>query len=548
MNSSTGQGNVPRRRNADHVPSIWDPQFIMSLTAPYTYEDEHAARLEVLKEDAKSLIAATSMEDPRDLLKLIDTIQRLGVAYHFEKEIKVALHLVHAYIPTDLYHTALQFRLLRGNGFSISSDVFNKFTDKDGKFMDNLREDVAGLLSLFEAAHLGIPGEDVLEEAKSFSRNHLNLLTGKLESNIAEQVRQSLDVPLHRRMVRSEARNFIEAYQRDSAKSSVLLELAKLDYNVLQATYLKELKELAEWWEDINFKEKLPFGRDRLIECHIVAVGSISNPQFSQGRKNAAKFCAIGTYVDDVYDNYGSIDELEKFIEALDRWDIKVMEELPEYMKVCYLALYNSVDEVVQDASKHLDLDVLPYVKDTWIAYCKGMLKEAQWNQSGYMPTFDEYLKNAWISIGALVLLTISYFGISESITEYLPHCIENWSTSELFYQTCLISRLVDDLMTSKAEMERGETVNSIRCYMIQHDVSEEEAQDDMEGLISYSWKKLNEMVVHNSYPLPMVKLAMDTAQCVHRIYKYGDFFATQTTQAKIDCVRKLLFESIPME
>ncbi|XP_017979756.1 PREDICTED: probable terpene synthase 9 [Theobroma cacao] len=227
--------------------------------------------------------------------------------------------------------------------------------------MDNVREDVMGLLSLFEAAHLGIPGENVLEEAKSFSRNHLNLLTGKLESNIAEQVQQSLDVPLHWRMARSEARNFIEAYQRDKAKSSVLLELAKLDYNVLQSIYLKEL---AEWWEDMNFKEKLPLSRDRLMESYVVAVGSISNPQFPKGRKNIAKFCATATCVDDVYDNYGSIDELEKFTEALGRWDIKAMEELPEYLKVCYLALYNSVDDVVQDASEHLDLEVLPYVKD----------------------------------------------------------------------------------------------------------------------------------------------------------------------------------------
>ena len=109
--------------------------------------------------------------------------------------------------------------------------------------MKNLREDVAGLLSLFEAAYLGIPGENILEEAKNFSTNHLKLLTGKLESDIAEQIEQSLEVPVHWRMARREA---IDSYQRDNAKSSVLLELAKLDYNLLQSIYLKELKELAE--------------------------------------------------------------------------------------------------------------------------------------------------------------------------------------------------------------------------------------------------------------------------------------------------------------
>ncbi|XWS10204.1 hypothetical protein CRYUN_Cryun39dG0055100 [Craigia yunnanensis] len=549
MNTSI-EGNVTQQKTVDFLPSIWDPQFIMSFTTPFTYDEKHGTKLEVLKREAKMLIASTSMKDGGDeLLKLIDTIQRLGIAYHFEKEIKEALHLLYEYIPTDLYHTALHFRLLRDNGFSINSDAtFNKFVDKDGKFMNNLREDVAGLLSLFETADLGIPGENILEEAKNFSTYHLKLLTGKLESDIAEQIEQSLEVPVHQRMASCEARNFIiDSYQRDNAKSSVLLELAKLDYNLLQSIYLKELKELAEWWKDLNLKEKLPFARDRLVECYVWALGSMPKPQFSKGRKNVAKIGIMETFVDDIYDVYGSIDELEKFTEALDRWDIKAVEELPEYMKVYYVALYNSVDGIALDASNDLGLDVLPYIKDNWIAYCRGMLKEARWKQSGYMPSFDEYLKNAWITIGVSVGLTISYFGIGDSITEFLPDCVENWSTSELFYRTSLIGRLLNDLTSSKIEMKRGKVVNSIQLYMIEHGVSEEEAQDHIKCLINYSWMKLNELVVRNSYPLRIVKLAMDMARCVHRMYKYDDFYGVQT-QANIDLVSKLLFEPIPME
>ena len=113
-----------------------------------------------------------------------------------------------------------------------------------------------------------------------------------------------------------------------------------------------------------------------------------------------------------------------------------------------------------------------------------------------------------------------------------------------IYYELTLICYF---LYLLKIEMERGKVVNSIQLYMIEHGVSEEEAQDHIKSLISYSWMKFNELVVRNSYPLRIVKLAMDMARCIQRIYKYDDFFRVQT-EANIDFVSKLLFEPIPME
>ena len=110
--------------------------------------------------------------------------------------------------------------------------------------MDGISQDIAGPLSLYEASHLGVEGEDDLEEARRFSTIHLKSQVGNLESDLADQVQQSLEVPLHWRMPRLEARNFIDIYQRCNTKNSALLELAKLDYNLVQSSYQKELKEL----------------------------------------------------------------------------------------------------------------------------------------------------------------------------------------------------------------------------------------------------------------------------------------------------------------
>ena len=107
--------------------------------------------------------------------------------------------------------------------------------------------DVAGLLSLYEASYLGMPGEDhVLEEAKDFSSKHLKSLLETIKDEVlAKQVKQSLEVPLHWKLPRIEARDFIDIYSSDNTRNLDLLELAKLDYNLVQSQHQRELKELA---------------------------------------------------------------------------------------------------------------------------------------------------------------------------------------------------------------------------------------------------------------------------------------------------------------
>lgn len=69
-----------------------------------------------------------SVGNSLEKLKLIDSIQRLGVSYHFETEIDQILeHIYTTYSillskesGENLYTTALLFRLLRQQGYQIS--------------------------------------------------------------------------------------------------------------------------------------------------------------------------------------------------------------------------------------------------------------------------------------------------------------------------------------------------------------------------------------------------------------------------------------------
>ena len=66
-----------------------------------------------------------------DRLELIDDLQRLGLGYHFEQEIKSALTKIYedpsyeTLERNDLHAAALRFRLLRQHGFNISQSVIS---------------------------------------------------------------------------------------------------------------------------------------------------------------------------------------------------------------------------------------------------------------------------------------------------------------------------------------------------------------------------------------------------------------------------------------
>ncbi|PHT55268.1 5-epiaristolochene synthase [Capsicum baccatum] len=69
---------------ADFSPSLWGDRFL-SFSIDNQVEQMYAQEIEVLKEETRSILLATGMK-LAETLNLIDVIERLGIAYHFEKE------------------------------------------------------------------------------------------------------------------------------------------------------------------------------------------------------------------------------------------------------------------------------------------------------------------------------------------------------------------------------------------------------------------------------------------------------------------------------
>ncbi|KAG6423353.1 hypothetical protein SASPL_113747 [Salvia splendens] len=216
--------------------------------------DSYSKTVEELKNDVRSLLTAPDTK-MIDTMNLIDTIERLGVSYHFQNEIEEILqryfHLntnYHDDEAYDLYTVSLHFRLFRQHGHPISSEIFGKWVDVDGKFKEGLKSDAKGLLSLYEASYLRTHGETILDDALALTTATLKSMAPNLGSPLKEQVVHALVQPLHFNILRVEARRFISVYEEEEEqKNETLMKLAKIDFNLLQDIHREELSETSRW-------------------------------------------------------------------------------------------------------------------------------------------------------------------------------------------------------------------------------------------------------------------------------------------------------------
>lgn len=82
----------------------------------------------------------------------------------------------------------------------------------------------------------------ILDDARDFTTKYLKENLEKIEGNITSLVTHALELPLHWRVPRVEAKWFIEVYEKRSGMNPTLIELAKLDFNMVQAIHLEDLK------------------------------------------------------------------------------------------------------------------------------------------------------------------------------------------------------------------------------------------------------------------------------------------------------------------
>ncbi|XP_042959907.1 myrcene synthase, chloroplastic-like [Carya illinoinensis] len=544
-NSNIDSTNIVRR-SANYHPTIWHYDYIQSLRSKYHVES-FTQKIGKLKEEVEMMFH--KVVEP---LELIDTLQRLGVSYHFKDEIRRILenkhnahHRVDVCKKQSLYATAVEFRLLRQQGYDVPQETFKSFINENGDFKECLCDDIEGILALYEASFHLREGESILEEARDFATKHLKeYMNQSKDQYLCMMVNHTLELPLHWRVTRLEARWFIDAYRSREDMNPTVLEFAELDFNMVQAVHQEDLKELSGWWRSTGLGD-LSFARDRVVENFLWATEALFEPQFGYERRMTARLGILVTVIDDVYDIYGTLKELELFTDAIERWDVNAVEQLPYYLQICFLSVHNTVNEMAFDILKEKGCNIIWYMKKAWADLCRSYMVEVNWFYNGYTPSLQEYFECGWITVGISNILVHCYFLITNPITEEALELLKEYPA--IIRLSTFIIRLEDDLGTSTDELKRGDNPKSIQCYMKDTGATEEDARHYMRSLISATWKTINgQRFATSPFSETFITIVVNMARVSQLLYQYGDGFGIEDRKTK-DNVQALFIHPIPI-
>ncbi|KAB1201253.1 (3S,6E)-nerolidol synthase 1 [Morella rubra] len=322
---------------------------------------------------------------------------------------------------------------------------------------------------------------------------------------------------------------------KDTALGKSTKELSE-DINGLMALY--EASQLSIEGEDIldeagNFCKQLLKSLEKNLDDNqvtlliilwgILTTKAWQDPDLSDERVELTKPVSFIYLIDDIFDVYGTLEELTQFTEAINKWDSADLDQLPEYMKICFRALYETTNEISYKIYQKHGWNPIDSLRKTWASLCDAFLVEAQWFASGLAPKSEEYLKNAVVSSGVHVLLVHTFFLLGQRIKKETENLVEN--QPGIISSSATILRLWDDLGSARDESQDGRDGSYIEYYMKEHRGSSiKDAKDKVVDMISDAWKRLNkECLSPNPFPATFTKASLNLARIVPLLYSYDD-------------------------
>lgn len=532
-------------------PSVWGDFFATYIPPPTQRSEEWMReRVEELKRRVCRMFEDDdAMGGVAETVALVDTLERLGLDIHFREYITGAISQIHVAGDEfagsdDLHVAATRFRLLRQHGFWVSADVFDKFRDGAGNF--GATEDARAVLSLYHAAHMAVTGESTLDDAIAFARRHIQAMNGELRSPVAEQVSRALDHPLPRYTRLLETMHYVTEYAQEDAHDGTLLELARLNSNIMRSLHLKELKALALWWKDIYEAVNLPYSRDRMVETYLWSCGMVPEEKNSPGRSMFAKTFAILSLLDDTFDARATLEECRRLNEAFQRWDENEVSDLPEYLRMLYIKTLSNFKEFEDVLEPHEKYRIC-YAKKAFQRQSEYYMQEAEWTNGKYQPSFEEHEELCTMNTGLPMLNLIALLGYDGAVA---TQELFDWMSAPVPDEVragAVICRFLNDISSYKLGKNKNDMGSSVECYMQEKGVTGEEAVAAIAAMTEHRWRVLNQACMETNHALlPGLQLVASIARTCEVIYLRGRDGYTFGSHAK-DLVTTLFLDPIPL-
>ncbi|VAH35755.1 unnamed protein product [Triticum turgidum subsp. durum] len=502
----------------------------------------------------------TSSTNIHHQLSMLDVLEKIGISRHFAGEIKSVLDFTYSRwlqrdeeIMLDTETCAMAFRILRMNGYDVSSDSLSHLTEASVHL-----NDTRSLLELYKVSQVSTSKDElILDSIGSWSGR---LLKEQLRSSKAQrttpllrEVEHALDSPFYTTLDRLEHKMNIEKFDfmehqmlcLPRQRNQDLLALGVMDFNTSQIVCQQELQHLESWVKDSRLNQ-LPFARQKLAYFYLSAAGTMLPGELSDARILWAKNGALTTVVDDFFDVGGSKNELENLTTLVEMWDKH--EEIQYYSKhveIVFSAIYNSVNQLGAKASAVQSHNVTKHFVDIWQDLMRNMMTEVEWRESGYIPTPEEYMENAVVTfaLGPIVLPALYFIG--PKITEYT---VRDTEYNELFRLMSTCGRLLNDVQTYEREYIDGK-INSVSLLVHQSggSLTIPEARKELQEPIDTCRRDLLRLVLKEDSVMPRLckELFWKMCKTCYFFYYQGDAFSSP--DEKVGAVDAVIHEPLQL-
>ncbi|XP_022724392.1 (E,E)-geranyllinalool synthase-like [Durio zibethinus] len=501
------------------------------------------------------------MDEELIKLCLVNQLQKLGLAEHFTHEIEDNLAQLYrnynskesmakpsnnADVSTQLHKNSLAFRLLRMHGYSVlPCHYFSWFLNNQevrAHIEENYEHFSTTMLNVYRATDLMFPGENELQEARSFSRNMLEKVTSKdtrfRSVGLKKMMEHELRFPWIARLDHLEHRSWIEENNTDIlwvGKASFhrlspllnkkLIQLAMADYEFRQTIYKNELAEV-ERWSRSSGMSNMGFSREKTTYCYFAIASSIPLPYDSDLRIIIAKSAVVITVADDFYDKEGSLDELNSLTDAIGRWDAN---GLSGHGKTIFDALDDLVREIVTKVMQQQGTDITNFLQQIWYETFVSWLVEAMWSKGGFLPSMDEYLGTGMVFIAAHTMVLPASCLLNPSLTDCKIRPGEYESLNKLLM---LIPRLLNDIQSYQKEQREGK-MNYVLLYLKENPGADiEDSTAYVREIIDKKWGELLQHVLMDGFgqlPKPCKLLHLSCVKVFQTFFHSTNRFDSNT-------------------
>ncbi|KAL4193730.1 hypothetical protein AMTRI_Chr06g178270 [Amborella trichopoda] len=495
-------------------------------------------------------------------LLMVDLLENLGLGEYFTKEIQEMLGGIYKmwmekgqgttweqFEKKQICMDSLAFRLLRMHGYNVSPSRFCWYLDNmeiRSHVEENYEEYLSSMLSVYKASHLMFDREIELEKARSFSKM---LLEKAMSNNIWEnfstvynlqdEIKYELRVPWLARLDHLVHRRHIERFEEGvmlwmgngsyfrlpSRAHNILEELAKRNYSMRQSMYRDEIEKLERWVRKSGIQD-LGFARQKTTYCFFASAAAICEPNMSLARMSSAKSGILVTVIDDFFDIHGSMDELQSFTDAIERWN---GGGLTAHAKVLFCALDDHINTIAKQAFHQQARDITDHLRQIWYKAIKAWLKEAEWIRNSYIPSVEEYREVAMESIGLEQIVLPGVYLVGLEISNEIIHHDHHKKILEL---VTLSTRLLNDMQSYEREIKECKP-NFVSLLLRQNRrQTTQDVIDNLKKILDQKERRLLEKLLieeENSLPSPCRKIHLRILKIFQMFYNGTNVFDSPT-------------------